>query len=405
MKFNAAHYLLPLLPALVLSTRQDYEELEKQLKEVFKERSTVLRQLTKTSRELDGIKVNLQSLKNDEQSSKTDVQKLLELGQKQREEMKSLQEALQNQLKETSEKAEKHQATINFLKTEVERKSKMIRDLQNEVVINLCSNAHGFPERGCPHRQDHELLHGQLVVSMRTAVDHIEGWDQQDDFRVAGQVSNVTNKSLKNKLLSGSKLCGIHAEESKKIQAQLKELRYGKKDLLFKAQQLTELEQKLAVAKNELEKAALDRESQMKAMKETVQLCLSSVFRDQPPPLSLFPSNPTQMLHPPRTIASRIPETRTKSKPQQSSPGHHDSSQVQATKEESRRTTVCGTQDEGSSCLAKHEEGPKSNNTAESELTTQKLQMPLCSECEEKKVPEKTSASFDGTPAREEKLL
>ncbi|XP_038956918.1 leucine zipper protein 2 isoform X5 [Rattus norvegicus] len=204
MKFNAAHYLLPLLPALVLSTRQDYEELEKQLKEVFKERSTVLRQLTKTSRELDGIKVNLQSLKNDEQSSKTDVQKLLELGQKQREEMKSLQEALQNQLKETSEKAEKHQATINFLKTEVERKSKMIRDLQNEVVINLCSNAHGFPERGCPHRQDHELLHGQLVVSMRTAVDHIEGWDQQDDFRVAGQVSNVTVKG--HPLLHGTSL-------------------------------------------------------------------------------------------------------------------------------------------------------------------------------------------------------
>ncbi|XP_027623484.1 leucine zipper protein 2-like [Tupaia chinensis] len=135
MKFSPAHYLLPLLPALVLGTRQDYEELEKQLKEVFKERSTILRQLTKTSRELDGIKVNLQSLKNDEQSAKTDVQKLLEFGQKQREEMKSLQEALQNQLKETSEKAEKHQATINFLKTEVERKSKMIRDLQNEGDI------------------------------------------------------------------------------------------------------------------------------------------------------------------------------------------------------------------------------------------------------------------------------
>ncbi|XP_051030209.1 leucine zipper protein 2-like [Phodopus roborovskii] len=122
------------------------------------------------------------------------------------------------------------------------------------------------------------------------------------------------NKSLKNKLLSGSKLCGIHAEESKKIQAQLKELRYGKKDLLFKAQQLTELEQKLAVAKTELEKAALDRESQMKAMKETVQLCLTSVFRDQPPPLSLSPSNPTQMLHPPRTITSKFPDSRTKIK-------------------------------------------------------------------------------------------
>lgn len=277
MKFNAAHYLLSLLPALVFSTRQDYEALEKQLKEVFKERSTVLRELTKTSRELDGIKVNLQSLKNDEQSSKMDVQKLLELGQKQREEMKSLQEALQNHLKETSEKAEKHQATINFLKTEVERKSKMIRDLQNE------------------------------------------------------------NKSLKNKLLSGSKLCGIHAKESEKIQAQLKELRYGKKDLLFKAQQLTELEKKLAVAKNELEKAALDRESQMKAMKETVQLCLTSVFRDQPPPLSLFPSNPSQTLHPPRTIASKIPDSRTKS--EKSSPGNHESSRVQSTKEETRRTS------------------------------------------------------------------
>ncbi|XP_072841975.1 leucine zipper protein 2 isoform X4 [Pogona vitticeps] len=175
MKSILPHYLMALFPVLVLgSTRQGYEELERQLKEVFKERSSILRQLSKTSKELEGIKVNLQSLKNDEASAKSDVQKLLELGQKQREEMKSLQEAFQKQLNEAAEKAEKQQATINFLKTEMERKSKMIRDLQNE------------------------------------------------------------NKSLKNKLLSGSKLCGIHAEESKKIQAQLKELRYGKKDLIFK---------------------------------------------------------------------------------------------------------------------------------------------------------------------------
>jgi len=64
MKFSPAHYLLPLLPALVLSTRQDYEELEKQLKEVFRERSNILHQLTKTSRELGGIKVNFQFLEN-----------------------------------------------------------------------------------------------------------------------------------------------------------------------------------------------------------------------------------------------------------------------------------------------------------------------------------------------------
>ena len=46
--------------AFFFCVRQDYEELEKQLKQVFKERSTILRQLTKTSRELDGIKTNLQ---------------------------------------------------------------------------------------------------------------------------------------------------------------------------------------------------------------------------------------------------------------------------------------------------------------------------------------------------------
>ncbi|XP_017707341.1 PREDICTED: leucine zipper protein 2 isoform X2 [Rhinopithecus bieti] len=304
MKFSPAHYLLPLLPALVLSTRQDYEELEKQLKEVFKERSTILRQLTKTSRELDGIKVNLQSLKNDEQSAKTDVKKLLELGQQQREEMKSLQEALQNQLKETSEKAEKHQATINFLKTEVERKSKMIRDLQNE------------------------------------------------------------------------------------------------------AQQLTDLEQKLAVAKNELEKAALDRESQMKAMKETVQLCLTSVFRDQPPPpLSLITLNPTQMLLPPRNIASKLPDAGAKSKPQQSASGNNESSQVESTKEGNPSTTACDSQDEGRTCSTTHKESPPSNATAETKPIPQKLQMPPCSECEVKKAPEKPLTSFEGMAAREEKIL
>ncbi|XP_008582321.1 PREDICTED: leucine zipper protein 2 [Galeopterus variegatus] len=213
----------------------------------------------------------------------------------------------------------------------------------------------------------------------------------------------LMNKSLKNKLLSGSKLCGIHAEESKKIQAQLKELRYGKKDLLFKAQQLTDLEQKLAVAKNELEKAALDRESQMKAMKETVQLCLTSVFRDQPPPLSLITSNPTKMLLPPKTVASKIPDARAKSKPQQSAPGN-ENSQVGSTKEENPSTTECDPQDEGRTCSMNHKES-LSNATAESKPVPQKLQMAPCSECEVKKAPEKQLTSFEGMAAREEKIL
>ncbi|XP_023387849.1 leucine zipper protein 2 isoform X2 [Pteropus alecto] len=234
-----------------------------------------------------------------------------------REQMKSLQEALQNQLKEASEKAEKQQATINFLKTEVERKSKMIRDLQNE------------------------------------------------------------NKSLKNKLLSGNKLCGIRAEESKKIQAQLKELRYGKKDLLFKAQQLTDLEQKLAVARNELKKAALDRESQLKAMKETVNLCLSTVFNDQPSPLSLTRSNPTHMSFLPKAIDTAIPDATMESKLLQ----------------------------EDGTYLMKHEENSPSTDTAKPEPTPEELQMPLCTECEVKKAQEKQLTSFEGRATREEKIL
>ncbi|KAJ8394942.1 hypothetical protein AAFF_G00040650, partial [Aldrovandia affinis] len=215
---------------------QSYEGLERRLREVFTERAGILRQLSKTSNELDSIKGNLRSLKNGEKVPKKDVQRILELSQKQREEMKSLQAALQKQLDEATQKAEKEQATINFLKTEMERKTKIIKDLQQE------------------------------------------------------------NKSLKNKLLSGNKLCGIHAEESKKVQAQLKELRYGKKDLIFKGQQLTDLERKLTAAKEELDKASLDKESQLKALKDTAHLCFSSVLQGQPSSAHGLPSTHPDML-------------------------------------------------------------------------------------------------------------
>ncbi|NXG05770.1 LUZP2 protein, partial [Sakesphorus luctuosus] len=277
--------------AFIFSVRQGYEELERQLKEVFKERSNILHQLLKTSKELQGIKVNLQSLKNDEASTKNEVQKLLELGQKQREEMKNLQEAFQKQLNEAAEKAEKQQTTINFLKTEMERKSKMIRDLQNE------------------------------------------------------------NKSLKNKLLSGNKLCGIHAEESKKIQAQLKELRYGKKDLIFKAQQLTDLEQKLAVAKDELEKTALDKESQLKALKETVQLCLSSVLHHQPPTTNLIPSNPAEKPNSPGTKGPRAPFQGTSTKVHQNASAEKENFHVALKKQENQSMQECDSQDVSSAPL------------------------------------------------------
>ncbi|XP_016092485.1 leucine zipper protein 2-like isoform X2 [Sinocyclocheilus grahami] len=213
MKFIVAIYFLFLLPAL--SFNSSYEGLEKKLKEVFTERTGILRQLSKTSKELDSIKGNLQSLKNDDAVPKKDVQKILELSHKQRDEMKSLQAALQKQLDDAAERAEKQQATIKFLKMEMEKKTKIIKDLQQE------------------------------------------------------------NKSLKNKLLSGNKLCDIHAEEG---------------------QQLMDLENKLKVAKDELEKAALDKESQLKALKDTVHICFSSVLHSQTGSLHRFPATPTNLL-------------------------------------------------------------------------------------------------------------
>ncbi|KAI1890154.1 hypothetical protein AGOR_G00170750 [Albula goreensis] len=216
--------------------RQGYEGLERKLREVFAERAGTLSRPSKTSKELDSLRDDLQSRKNGKTVPKHDVQRILELSQKQREEMKSLQAALQKQLDKAAESAQKQQATISFLKMEMERKTKIIKDLQQE------------------------------------------------------------NKSLKMKLLSGNKLCGIHSQESKKIQAQMKELRHGKKDLVFKGQQLMDLERKLTVAKEELEMAALDNESQLKALKDTAALCFSSVLHGQPSNAHGLPSTPPDIV-------------------------------------------------------------------------------------------------------------
>nr|XP_030129171.3 leucine zipper protein 2 isoform X2 [Taeniopygia guttata] len=303
MKFLAACCVLPLFSALVSGTGQGYEELERQLKEVFKERSNILHQLLKTSKELQGIKVNLQSLKNDEASTKNDVQKLLEMGQNQRE-MKSLHEAFQKQLNEAAEKAEKQQATIKFLKTEMERKSKIIRDLQNE------------------------------------------------------------NKSLKNKLLSGNKLCGMHAEESKKIQAQLKELRYGKKDLIFK-------------------------ESQLKALKETVQLCLCSVLRSQPPAASLISSKPAEKLPSSNAKGSQAPSQGTSTKVWQNVSAEKENFHVALKKEENQSTQECDSQDVAKTCLGNHNNSTSRLKAAETETSFQKFHSPPWTKPEDEKSPEK----------------
>ncbi|XP_041416794.1 leucine zipper protein 2-like isoform X1 [Xenopus laevis] len=278
------------------------------------ERSSILRQLSKTSRELEGIKGNLQYLKKNEASAKSDVQKLLELEEKQRNEMKSLQEAFTKQLNEATERAEKQQATINFLKTEMERKSKMIRDLQNE------------------------------------------------------------NKSLKNKLLSGNKLCGLRAEESKRIQAQLKELRFGKTDLVSKAQQLTDLEQKLTVAKEDMEKASLDKESQLKALKETVSLCLSSVLRNQAPPTRMFPSKLRERPATSATNTSKVP-LETKPEIPRSVSFNTSSNSSELSRKDYKHDKNCNSHNAGQICRL-HHNSTLTNKSVELEPGIQQLHGP-----------------------------
>ncbi|XP_038664253.1 leucine zipper protein 2 isoform X2 [Scyliorhinus canicula] len=301
---NRACYFLFLFPALAFSSRRGYEDLERKLKLISTEKSNLLQQLSKSATELHGMKGNLQALKTDEAVAKEDVQKLLEISQKQKDEMKSLQETLQKQINEAALKAEKQQAGINFLKAEVERKTKLIKDLQQE------------------------------------------------------------NKSLKNKLLSGNKRCGIHAEESKRIQSQLKELRYGKKDLIFKAQQLTDLEHKLLAAKQELEKTAGDKEAQLKALKEVARLCVSGVLKNQPPFLSINPPRTTEngMLatknnsrlpfHQANRKLLDIPQTEIVSSPRK------EVSLNEATKTNDQDLMDCSSRSAGKNCLTNQDNNP-----------------------------------------------
>lgn len=43
-----------------------------------------------------------------------------------------------------------------------------------QVVVDLSTDTHGLLEAAGSHRQDHELLHGQLVAGVGAAVDDVE---------------------------------------------------------------------------------------------------------------------------------------------------------------------------------------------------------------------------------------
>ncbi|NXC02995.1 LUZP2 protein, partial [Orthonyx spaldingii] len=193
--------------------------------------------------------------------------------------------------------------------------------------------------------------------------------------------------------------------QSKKIQAQLKELRYGKKDLIFKAQQLTDLEQKLAVAKDELEKAALDKESQLKALKETVQLCLSSVLHNQPPTMNPIPSKPAEKLNSSNTKSSKVPFQVTSTKVWQNVSAEKENFHVALKKEENQSTQECNSQNVAKMCLGNRDDSTSHLKAAERETNFQKLHSPPWTKPEDKKSPEKMRKNMKNQLVHKEKKL
>ncbi|XP_064368934.1 leucine zipper protein 2 isoform X3 [Dromaius novaehollandiae] len=175
------------------------------------------------------------------------------------------------------------------------------------------------------------------------------------------------------------------------------------RDLQNEAQQLTDLEQKLAVAKDELEKAALDKESQLKALKETVQLCLSSVLHNQPPARNLIPAKPAEKLMAPVTKGSKVPLQVTSTKPNISA--DRESLRITSRKKDNQSIQGCDSQDVGKTCLGNRNNSTSHLKAAETETSFQKLHSPLWTKAEDKKSPERNERKFEESVSTKEKKL
>lgn len=162
--------------------------------------------------------------------------------------------------------------------------------------------------------------------------------------------------------------------------------------MIFKAQQLTDLEQKLAVAKDELEKAALDKESQLKALKETVQLCLSSVLHSQPPARNLILAKPAKLTTP-VAKGSKVPFQVTSTK--RNASAEKENFHMALRKEENQSFQDCDSQDVGKTCLGNRSNSTSHLKTAESETSFQKLHSSPWTKPEDKKSPERNEKKIE----------
>uniref|UniRef100_A0A8C3K1H7 Leucine zipper protein 2 n=1 Tax=Calidris pygmaea TaxID=425635 RepID=A0A8C3K1H7_9CHAR len=215
---------------------------------------------------------------------------------------------LERQLKEVFKERSNILRQLSKTSKELEGIKVNLQSLKNDEA-SAKNDVQKLLELGQKQREEMKSLQEAFQKQLNEATEKAEKQQATINFlKTEMERKSKMIRDLQNEV-RGTFDCHLHSEFTLKkimIQAQLKELRYGKKDLIFKAQQLTDLEQKLAVAKDELEKAALDKESQLKALKETVQLCLSSVLHNQPPATKLIPSKPAEKLTSPLTKGSKV---------------------------------------------------------------------------------------------------
>ena len=96
------------------------------------------------------------------------------------------------------------------------------RDDLLEVVVDLRAHLHCLLERGRAYRQDHELLHGELVASVAAAVDDVErrhGHVHLVD-RIARELGDVLVQ--RHALRCGTRLAHRHRHAEDRVRAKLR---------------------------------------------------------------------------------------------------------------------------------------------------------------------------------------
>ncbi|KAG8001208.1 Leucine zipper protein 2, partial [Nibea albiflora] len=152
-----------------------------------------------------------------------------------------------------------------------------------------------------------------------------------------------------------------------------------KSRVFLQGQQLMDLEHKLTIAKEELEKTALDKESQMKALKDTVHICFSAVLHNQPSSSHRFPTSPTHLFRYSSLInSSRVtfqqPHAKDISKVQRIVTGSKSPVNTGVMRRESGGVKECQMEKAGGNCFQ--------NQTEESAPESKKLPEPQQYRCE-----------------------